>query len=901
MIERLGFGAEDAVLTMNITFDRYSLKIDGERTFIQSGAMHYFRLPSQELWLDRLFKLKAAGYNCVDLYFCWNYHSPAQGVYDFTGIRDIARLLEITRELGLYVIARPGPYINAEYSGGGFPGWLLAKKDMPLRNRREGAFEWSEDYMDAVREWWAQIIPFINASDNVLMVQIENEYATLEVEPEYMQEMYKMTRDLGVTVPLFHNDLYVAGLYEDIVDIYSFDNYSVTQFETDWRTMPEIFQVLDNVENHLRTFCQNRPLMAAELQAGWYGTWKGYKYEKITDLLGREHIGISTKSLLGQGLTIFNHYKAIGGTNWDYTGSIETYTSYDFGAPIAESGLNTERLYEAKALNWLLQSFDLTATDRVDDCPVQFSTDEFLYAVRKLVKTPEMPASDVDPSWIFLRNLTETTRTLTVTSKREPAAEPTEKSHRFAVSLRPFEVLMLPYHLPLKSGATLVFSTSEPLYQTESLLVIKADRPVSLCMTAPNASPDSDFVLPADSHDLDCGHTAASQPTLYCPELSPKEYREAHFGDLRILLLGAHSIDMFWVEDNGTIVIGPDVRVPASAAKGNYGLAPGNHQALTLSAHTTPSGAEVPFVSTLAAPAEHRLQIPVLRDWLVENDAPELHDSHWFDNAFKRVSPLAADFDENGVYEGNGWYRLTLPIGSPTPKTIALDARHIWSVFINGEYIQHGQHLVLIHGLDEVKPNPLTVSPSVWKTDAPNEMLIFVSGLGHPKGFHDDAQTPQGLLLLEIDGVNRLADVDILAQVYSQRPTANAVRPADFKSTVFDASPLVHTQTTFSLPDDSEQITAWGIKLQDVDFERIDLILNGALIGRYWRECRRQEIFYMPSGLLKLGSEQSNTLELVLMNFKPFVERDHVAMQPHQVALHAYGTFNRLTEIVSKP
>ena len=97
---------------LEIKYDRYSMIINGRREFIRSGAMHYFRLPSQALWRDRLYKLKAAGYNTVDLYFCWGYHSPAQGIYDFEGIRNVRELLAITRELGLYVIARPGPYIN---------------------------------------------------------------------------------------------------------------------------------------------------------------------------------------------------------------------------------------------------------------------------------------------------------------------------------------------------------------------------------------------------------------------------------------------------------------------------------------------------------------------------------------------------------------------------------------------------------------------------------------------------------------------------------------------------------------------------------------------------------------------------------------------------------------------
>src|SRR5512135_3429759 len=93
-----------------LAYDRHSLIIDGKRTIIRCGAFHYFRLPSPDLWKDRLLKIKRAGYNAVDLYFNWAYHSPAQGVYDFEGVRDVDRLLGTCQEVGLYVIARPGPF-----------------------------------------------------------------------------------------------------------------------------------------------------------------------------------------------------------------------------------------------------------------------------------------------------------------------------------------------------------------------------------------------------------------------------------------------------------------------------------------------------------------------------------------------------------------------------------------------------------------------------------------------------------------------------------------------------------------------------------------------------------------------------------------------------------------------
>src|SRR5450756_456850 len=100
-----------------VSYDGYSLMIDGKRTYIWAGEFHYYRLPSPDLWRDVLQKMKAAGFNATSIYFDWAYHSPKPGVYDFTGVRDVDKLLDIANEVGIYVIARPGPYINAEVDG----------------------------------------------------------------------------------------------------------------------------------------------------------------------------------------------------------------------------------------------------------------------------------------------------------------------------------------------------------------------------------------------------------------------------------------------------------------------------------------------------------------------------------------------------------------------------------------------------------------------------------------------------------------------------------------------------------------------------------------------------------------------------------------------------------------
>lgn len=58
------------------------------------------------------------------MYFFWSYHSASKGVYDFkTSGKDIQRLFDYAKEAGIWVIARAGPYCNAETNAGGFALW----------------------------------------------------------------------------------------------------------------------------------------------------------------------------------------------------------------------------------------------------------------------------------------------------------------------------------------------------------------------------------------------------------------------------------------------------------------------------------------------------------------------------------------------------------------------------------------------------------------------------------------------------------------------------------------------------------------------------------------------------------------------------------------------------------
>ena len=55
-------------------------------------------------------------------------------------------------------------------------------EDVVPRNRKGTEYHYSEKYMEYIREWYDHIIPIIKEFDNIILFQIENEYATDTME-----------------------------------------------------------------------------------------------------------------------------------------------------------------------------------------------------------------------------------------------------------------------------------------------------------------------------------------------------------------------------------------------------------------------------------------------------------------------------------------------------------------------------------------------------------------------------------------------------------------------------------------------------------------------------------------------------------------------------------------------
>ncbi|HEX5195195.1 MAG TPA: beta-galactosidase [Solirubrobacteraceae bacterium] len=374
----------------SITYDKYSLMINGKRQFIWSGEFDYWRLPSPSEWLDVLQKMKTEGYNAVTIYFNWAYHSPKPGVYDFSGVRNVSELLNMAARVGLYVIARPGPYINGETSGGGLPGWLNNVAGKARTN--------APDYMAAADQWLAHIDPIIarhqltNGTGTVILYQIENELAaTGPGEYAYMANLYDRARSDGITVPIFHNDKgrhgiwvpassHVPGTVQGPNDLYAFDGYPGGTCSSDGSvgspsSAPDWGIWGSGGATGGASASPDTPGFTAEFGGGWFDYWGSVgTYDCTAQRQGPGYERVFYGTNIVNRLTIENFYMTFGGTNWGWLPAPVVYTSYDYGAAINEARQLRPKATTMKELGLFLQSVAPTITHVDQGAPVTASS-----------------------------------------------------------------------------------------------------------------------------------------------------------------------------------------------------------------------------------------------------------------------------------------------------------------------------------------------------------------------------------------------------------------------------------------------------------------------------------------------------------------------------------------------
>ncbi len=100
-----------------------------------AGAMHYWRVQPRN-WRACLEAIRAAGLRLVQSYVPWSVHEEKAGRVAWDGELDLGRFLDLVGDLGMLAVLRPGPHINAELTGFGFPDRILRAREMQARTAR---------------------------------------------------------------------------------------------------------------------------------------------------------------------------------------------------------------------------------------------------------------------------------------------------------------------------------------------------------------------------------------------------------------------------------------------------------------------------------------------------------------------------------------------------------------------------------------------------------------------------------------------------------------------------------------------------------------------------------------------------------------------------------------------
>ena len=345
-----------------IRYDGSCMTIEGKDLFIYSAAFHYFRCP-EPLWRDRFKKIKEAGFNTVETYIPWNWHerkmpaSPdAPGEFDFA---DLRRWLKMAQdEFGFYTIVRPGPFICAEYSGGGYPRWLAKFRPEGfngfwLRSADYQHIRWCQHWYDAVCKELVdeQITHKPKGEKGIILIQIENEYNHHDCEnkEELLKALYRSVRKNNIDIPVFTCLTKECRNSEnpELSQVFDSDNYYVGL-----SSAPDCAYRMEN----LKQSQPDAPGFVTELQGGWFSLVTGRLSEDhYSD--ARHFRALGLMSILG-GATGLNYYMFFGGTHFDGWGARGMTTSYDYNAAIRENGATGEKYVESKAIGEFIHTYN---------------------------------------------------------------------------------------------------------------------------------------------------------------------------------------------------------------------------------------------------------------------------------------------------------------------------------------------------------------------------------------------------------------------------------------------------------------------------------------------------------------------------------------------------------------
>ncbi|EED15311.1 beta-galactosidase, putative [Talaromyces stipitatus ATCC 10500] len=766
-----------------VTWDKYSLSINGERLFVFAGEFHYLRLPVPELWLDVFQKLKANGFNAISVYFFWNYHSASEGIYDFeSGAHNIQRLFDYAKETGIYIIARPGPYANGELSAGGFALW--AANGLLGRERTSDS-----QYYNLWSPWMTEIGKIIAANQiteggPVILVQHENElqettHSANNTLVLYMEQILKVLADAGIVVPSTHNEKGMRSVswstdYENVggaVNIYGLDSYpgglSCTNPNAGFDLIRTYYQWFQN-------YSYTQPEFLPEFEGGYFTPWGDVFYDDCSSMLLPEYADVFYKNNIGSRITLQSLYMTYGGTNWGHIAAPVVYTSYDYNAPLRETREIRDKLKQTKLLGLFTRvSSDLLQTDMMGNgTGYTTGADIFTWALRN----PETNAGFYVVAQEDSSSVTDVVFDLEVETSTGPV-----KISNIELSGRQSKIIATDYKV---GDTTLLYCSTD--------ILTYATLDVDVLVLYLNEGQTGTFVLARSSSGLKYivyGNSTvttsqSSHGTVYTYTQGKGVSAIKFSNGYLVYLLDKYTAWNFFAPslvsspivkpDEHLFVIGPYLVREASIKDHTLELRGDNENTTSIEIyHGNPSISTITWnnkplpttrtaygslIGTIPGTEHISISLPKLTSWKSHNTIPEIDpnydDSNWVvcdkKTTFNSIPPMSFPVlysGDYGYHAGPKIYRGRFGNTNATGVNITAQNGYAagWSAWLNGKYVGGEPGDPSMEATSAVLKFD---SSNLKQDDTENVLTVLVDYTGHdednvrPTG----AQNPRGLL-----------------------------------------------------------------------------------------------------------------------------------------------------------
>lgn len=499
-----------------ISFTNYYMEVNGRPYFAVSGEFHFSRYP-YPLWEDEIIKMKMSGVNIVSTYIFWNHHEEEEGVFDWSGNKNLRYFVDLCARHDLYVIIRVGPFCHGEVRNGGIPDWLYGRP-FDLRSNDEG-------YLAYVRRLYAEIGrqvsgQFYQDGGPIIGVQLENEFmsssAPWEVTPFYVQEwigggsggkehmriLKEIALESGLTPAFFTSTAWGSPVLEgEILPLhggYAFCPWTVDEDRPTHAPTPEyLFRDLHcsrpggassggdggpgcngdgSPAGDGNAAGDGWPLTDADAKAGYHiedypyaccemggGMQVWYRYRFVVP---PESVEAMALVKIAGGCNFIGYYMYHGGSNpvgkHSYMNErVVPKISYDFQAPLGEFGQIRESYKRLKTLHLFLHEFcDVlipmaTVLPESNDSIAPENTDTLRYAARV----------QGDSAFLFLNNYQDHVELKDQQDIQMRVSTPSgeiELPRRGGFTLKKGECAILPINLDIE-GARLRYSTAQPV------------------------------------------------------------------------------------------------------------------------------------------------------------------------------------------------------------------------------------------------------------------------------------------------------------------------------------------------------------------------------------------------------------------------------------------------------